>query len=82
MSMELIPSKVKDKTIIKKCHICGEIIESFHEVERCPSCKKPFLPCQYFGKVHAKNTSEFKQLFSHVSELQEDLLIKGLYTIW
>jgi hypothetical protein len=82
MSTEIIQTKTLNKSIIKKCHACGEIIESFHEVEKCPRCKKSFLPCQYFGKVHAKNTSEFKQLFSHVSELQEETLIKGLYIIW
>lgn len=68
--------------IIKKCHMCGHLMESRKEVEKCECCNKPFLPMNYFGKVHAKNSTEFKQLFSKASEIHEEDLIKGLSVIW
>lgn len=70
------------KMIIKKCHICGGIMESFREVQRCHSCHKPFLPLNYFGKIGAKNSKEFKKLFLNSDELAEDDLIKGINVLW
>jgi hypothetical protein len=70
------------KQVIKKCHVCGCLNESNREVEKCSSCQKPFLPMNYFGKVHAKNSAEFKQLFANASELHEEDMIKGLTVIW
>ncbi len=71
-----------DRTLIKKCHCCGTIMETHREPQRCTGCGKSFLPTQYFGKVHAKNEAEFKELFSNACELEGELLIKGLTLIW
>lgn len=69
-------------SLVKKCHICGEITERSEEIKRCPNCKKSFLPLNYFNKVHAKNTEEFHHLFVEARELHEEDLIKGIYVLW
>lgn len=71
-----------DKVLIKLCHCCGKLTESAKEPERCASCHKAFLPTNYFYKVHAKTTEEFKELFLHIEELHEEDLIKGYNVIW
>lgn len=68
--------------VIKKCHVCGHLMESRKEIEKCDCCKKPFLPMNYFGKVHAKNSEDFKALFAKASELHEEDMIKGLTVLW
>lgn len=70
------------KTLFKKCHICGELMESSAEVQRCNQCKKSFLPLNYFGKIHAKNSKEFDELFVSCDELCEEDLIKGISVLW
>jgi len=75
------PEKTQS-TVIKKCHHCGEIIESSKEIEKCHCCSKGFLPSNYFGKVHAKNTQEYRQLYLNASDLHQDDLIKGLAVLW
>ena len=70
------------KILIKKCHICGLVMESYSERQRCTKCKKSFLPSSYYGKVRATNGREFKKLFSPVEHLHSDDLIKGLHVIW
>lgn len=70
------------RILIKKCHVCGHLNEVYKEPERCTQCQKSFLPCNYFGKVHAKNSQEFKKLFCEVHELDDDDLIKGYNVIW
>jgi RNA polymerase subunit RPABC4/transcription elongation factor Spt4 len=70
------------RAIIKKCHRCGEISESFREMKRCPSCNKSFLPSNYFGKIHAKNSEEFDELFSTAHDLTEMDIIIGLNVLW
>ena len=82
MKTEVIHTKTKGRSLIRKCHVCGELIESIKEPEKCPSCKKSFLPSNYFGKVHAKNAEDFKNLFSHVEELIDEDLMKGIIAIW
>ena len=74
--------KKTGKVLIKKCHQCGHIAESYKELQKCGGCKKSFLPSNYFSKVHAKNTEEYSQLFSMSDELHEDELIKGLSVLW
>lgn len=71
-----------NRTIIKKCHICGTLNESYIEVEKCFSCKKAFLPANYFAKVHAQNSEDFSKLFAKSDELTEDDLIKGVTVLW
>ncbi len=82
MKTDTILIKTREKTIIRKCHLCGEIIEARVEPEKCPTCKKSFLPSNYFGKIHAKNSEEFKKLFSKVEEIYDESLIRGLIAIW
>lgn len=72
----------KSKVIIKKCHVCGHVEESYRETKKCSNCKKSFLPSNYFGKVHAKNSKEFDELFSHSDELHEEDLVKGINVLW
>jgi hypothetical protein len=79
--IENIKSKEK-KILIKKCHICGLIMESDREIKKCTKCNKSFLPCHYFNKVHAKTSKEFTNLFSSTQELHEDDLVKGIHVIW
>lgn len=74
-------SKSKN-SLIKKCHICGVIIESTKESMKCPCCNKSFLPLNYFGKIHGISSSDFENLFAESHELCESDLIKGLYVIW
>jgi cobalamin biosynthesis Co2+ chelatase CbiK len=82
MRTEIIVPKKKKKILVRKCHVCGEVIESYAEVEKCHQCHKHFLPLNYFGKVHATNSEAYKQLFEEVNSLHEDDLIKGLFVIW
>jgi hypothetical protein len=68
--------------IIKKCHVCGQIVESSNEVKRCPSCKKSFLPSNYFARVHESESEGFQELFQDSTELDEYYIIKGIQVIW
>lgn len=70
------------RVLIKKCHVCGNLMESLKEIEKCNCCEKSFLPSNYFSKVHAKNTEEFKNLFCSIDEMQEEDLIRGISVIW
>lgn len=72
----------RDKLIIKKCHVCGTLVEGFKEPKKCTGCNKSFLPSNYFGKVHAKNSKEFDELFSSSDNLHEDELVKGINVLW
>ena len=73
---------VKTKTIIKKCHCCGQILESYKEPEKCISCKKSFLPLNYFDKIHNKENEDYKILFAESYLIEEEDLIKGIYVLW
>jgi heterodisulfide reductase subunit B len=70
------------KLIVKKCHVCGTIMESSSEIKKCSGCKKSFLPTNYFSKVHAKNSEEFDNLFATSDELLETDLIRGIAVLW
>lgn len=71
------------KVLIRKCHKCGKIGESVIELKNCPSCKKAFLPLNYFEKVHAHGGQrQYESLFAHCDDLEEEELIKGLQVIW
>ena len=72
----------KDKVIIKKCHVCGQVSETTAEIERCIKCNKAFLPLKYFMKVHEQEDSKLKDLFASSDELDEKDLIKGIYVLW
>lgn len=81
MKVELT-KEFNGKLLIKKCHVCGHIMESAQEVQKCQKCKKSFLPSNYFAKVHSKSQAEYEQLFADSQELHENDLIKGLTVIW
>lgn len=70
------------KLLIKKCHLCGKIIESQVEVKKCPSCHKSFLPLNYFSKIKGTSVAEYHDLFAPCDELSEEDLIKGIYVLW
>ncbi len=74
--------KTTGKVLIKKCHVCGHVAESYMEVKKCGGCNKSFLPSNYFGKVHAKNSEEFSKLFSSSDELHEEDLVRGISVLW
>lgn len=68
--------------IVRKCHLCGFVMETKREVERCTHCQKSFLPLKYFSKIHGRGNSNFEDLFSSGSELHEEDLIPGLTVLW
>lgn len=82
--MKIDPYKKKTnlKVIIRKCHHCGHITESTNEPKKCSGCHKSFLPLNYFGKVHAKNSTEYYELFCSSDEINEEDLIAGIYAPW
>lgn len=82
MKVETSSLHAPEKLIIKKCHICGHIMESHQEIVKCDKCKKSFLPVNYFSKVHSKNQKDYAQLFAYGYELHESDLIKGLTVLW
>ncbi len=77
-----VSKKVRSKVLIKKCHMCGQLVESATEQEKCVSCGKSFLPLNYFQKIHDHSESKYQELFAECHEIHEDELIKGLYVIW
>mgnify|MGYP000362629086 CR=1 FL=1 len=80
--MKEVSKRSSDKSIIKKCHVCGHVHDTSTEVQKCVNCKKSFLPTKYFDKVHTKNSKDYKLLFSTASDIHEDDLIKGISVIW
>ena len=81
MKVETSKNEAK-KLLIKKCHVCGHVMESENEVTKCHKCKKSFLPVNYFSKVHSKNQKDYEQLYAGSNELHEQDLIKGLTVLW
>lgn len=77
-----VKTKQTDRLIIKKCHLCGHLMESYEEVKKCGQCKKSFLPSNYFSKVHSKNPTEYDHLFAQSHEIHDEDLIKGLTVLW
>ena len=72
----------RSKLVIKKCHLCGAIMEAFNEIRSCTSCKKSFLPLNYFSIVHAQDTKRPQELFLSSDELSEEDMIKGINVLW
>jgi hypothetical protein len=81
MKPTLAKNKSK-KLIIRRCHVCGQVVESEMEQESCISCGKAFLPLNYFDKIHGDQSQKFKDLFADGDELHEDDLITGIYVLW
>ena len=83
MNNETVTIKEGDKKLlIKKCHVCGHIAEGQKEIMRCTSCRKAFLPANYFSKVHAKNSNDYSELFLASDDLHEEELVKGINVLW
>jgi len=77
-----VEKKKIQKVIIRKCHMCGQVVESHVEQDKCCSCGKSFLPLNYFDKIHGENGQKFNELFSHSDDLLDEDLITGIYVLW
>ncbi|MFZ8933828.1 MAG: hypothetical protein ACO20H_12835 [Bacteriovoracaceae bacterium] len=80
--MRSVITSSRNRTVIKKCHSCGHVMESRTEVQKCGQCKKSFLPTNYHNKITAKNSLEFYDQFQEAEELSEELLVKGIQVLW
>ncbi len=74
--------KSESKKIIKKCHCCGQLLESQKEQQQCLKCGKSFLPLNYFQKIHDHSGDKYKDLFASGHEINDEDIVKGLYVIW
>ena len=72
----------KIQLFIKKCHVCGKVMESNQEIKRCTCCNKSFLPLRYFQKLEQSSTSEFEDMFSFSDDLHPEDLIIGINVLW
>ncbi len=81
MKVETKNTKVK-KLFIKKCHMCGHLMEGTGEFKKCGGCHKSFLPLNYFAKIHDKHLSKIDHLYAKGHELHEEDLILGLNALW
>lgn len=80
--MKSLESQAKEKTLIRVCHACSKLNESYIELERCTHCKKAFLPLRYFEKIHQCKDMKWENHFSPTDQLEEEDLIKGLFVLW
>ncbi|MBC74589.1 MAG: hypothetical protein CME64_01095 [Halobacteriovoraceae bacterium] len=81
MKPQLEKKKVK-KVIIRKCHMCGQVVESHVEQDKCCGCGKSFLPLNYFDKIHGDKNQNFSDLFERSDDLHEEDMITGVYVLW
>lgn len=72
----------KEKLLIRACHKCTKVTESYQEMERCLHCNKAFLPLHYFEKIHNFKGKDWQKHFSPADEIEEQDLIKGLLVLW
>jgi hypothetical protein len=72
----------KEKLLVRKCHMCGQLIESSVEQKKCLCCGKAFLPLNYFAKIHNHEQAEFSELFAESHDITDEDLIKGIYVLW
>jgi hypothetical protein len=77
-----VKNVTKEKLLIRACHRCGKLTESFQEIERCAHCNKAFLPLRYFEKIHDFKDESWQKHFSNSDDLEDDDLIKGLFVLW
>jgi hypothetical protein len=80
--MDELKNLDKEKMLIRACHTCLKISESFQEIDRCLHCKKSFLPLRYFDKIHELKGEKWQKHFSDANEIEEEDLIKGLFVLW
>lgn len=74
--------KPRPRLIVRKCHKCGQVVESYQEEEKCLSCGKSFLPLNYFAKIHDHEQSKYHELYAKGHELNDEDLIKGIFVLW
>ena len=43
---------------VRRCHVCGELNESPHDITKCLSCQKSLLPFYYFDKRKISEMSD------------------------
>lgn len=79
---DLKKSLRKEKMLIRACHSCLKVNESYQELERCSHCNKAFLPLRYFEKIHQDKNSTFTSHFASSDQIDEEDLIKGLFVLW
>lgn len=82
MVIKINKSSPVRQTVIKKCHVCGHIIESTVEAKQCPKCHKYFLPLNYMKNTEEMDSTEFYESFASGHELNESDIIKGIYVLW
>lgn len=82
MCLKNMETAEKDKILIKKCHYCGHLNQTFTEPQKCQECKKSYLPLNYFAKVHNTPQSEYQSLYASSNDLDESEIIKGLTVLW
>ena len=80
--MSELKKDYKEKLVIRACHACMKLTESYQETERCLHCSKPFLPLRYFEKIHGFKDKSWQKHFSEAQDLEEKDLIKGLFVLW
>lgn len=80
--MKIIEPKTKEKLLIRACHSCLKLNESYQEQERCSHCNKAFLPLRYFEKIHQAKDSKWENHFSPAEQIDEEDLVRGLFVLW
>ena len=75
-------AKPKQRLIIRKCHMCGQVVESAKEQQKCVCCGKSFLPLNYFSKVHEHDPNKYHELFADGRDLEDEDLVKGVFALW
>ncbi len=42
--------ETQKEIFVRRCHVCGEVCESYEDILKCTSCRKSLLPFYYFDK--------------------------------
>lgn len=82
MKISPLMNELDRKVLVKICHLCGHVSESYKENKQCPHCNKSFLPLNYFQKVKGIKPGDYDYLFADSDELEETDLIKGIHVLW
>lgn len=80
--MKHTEKNAKEKLLIRACHACLKLNESYQEMERCSHCNKSFLPLKYFEKIHHHKGQAWGSHFSSSEQIEDEDLIKGLFVLW
>jgi len=76
-----VKNNSENRLLIRYCHVCLGINESYRELTKCDKCQKSFLPLHYFTKIHDQ-TTKYDDLFCESNELNEEDLVKGIFVLW